>query len=237
MMKYLFLIINLALVSLTGSAQLVINDPYAQVRQVPEFHSVYVSGGVHLLVTAGKEQAVVVSDGVNESNAQIKTEVKDGVLYISGSPRGNLRSSRRGTLRAYISYTTLQKIEATGAVSVKFAERVEEDRLEVKLSGASKLSATVSVARLNIYMTGASKAVFEGNVQELGINCSGASDFKSYQLTAEKATVEASGASDVQLTVNHFLEVNATGASDVYYKGTPQTKISSSGASTVYQKK
>jgi hypothetical protein len=63
---------------------------------------------------------------------------------------------------------------------------------------------------------------------------SGSSDLKAFDLSADYCDISASGASDVNITVNKELKVSASGASDVYYKGNGVIKeISSSGASDV----
>lgn len=234
-MRYIFLLTGCLLYYFSG-AQLVINDPNAQLIDVPKFHSISASGGVHLLISKGQTQAVAVSFVSVEKGAAVVAEVKNGVLHIYPSSQKNKLRGKAKTLRAYISYSTLDKIDVSGAVAINFVDNIREDRLDIKLSGASKITANVTISRLNINMSGASNAILEGAVQELNLICSGASDFKSYHLTANRATVVASGASDVQLTAENFLKVNATGASDVFYKGNPETEIETNGASQATQK-
>jgi Putative auto-transporter adhesin, head GIN domain len=66
------------------------------------------------------------------------------------------------------------------------------------------------------------------------VEASGASDFKGYDLAIDNCKVSASGASDINITVNKELNVSASGASDVFYKGTCVIKeMRSSGASSI----
>ena len=93
------------------------------------------------------------------------------------------------------------------------------------------------VTDLQVESSGASDVKISGYATNASIQCSGASDLKGYDLVVDNCNVKASGASDINITVNKELNVNASGASDVYYKGTAVIKdLHSSGASTVAKK-
>ena len=73
-----------------------------------------------------------------------------------------------------------------------------------------------------------------GTVKNINVECSGASDFKSYDLMAETASIKVSGASDVSITVSKEMIANASGASNLYYKGDAIIKEKhSSGSSSI----
>lgn len=230
-MKFVFLVAGCLLLN-SAFSQLVINDPNAVLRSVPEFHSIKISGGIDVLLTKGTEQAVVVSGADGNNGQSIVTEVKNGVLNISGG--GVMKINHRKALKAYISYTTLESIIASGAVNVTFAESITQDRLNVTLSGASKIKATVNILKMEMELTGASDARLSGFTEEFILNCSGASDFKSFNLVAQSCEANISGASDAQITVETYLKVDASGASDFTFKGSPKkTDIKKSGSSDV----
>ena len=105
------------------------------------------------------------------------------------------------------------------------------------MSGASDFKGAVDVTNLSLVLSGASDAKISGTAVSIKIESSGASDVKGYDLIAENCTVKASGASDVNITVNKEMNVTASGASDIFYKGNCVIKeIRSSGASTVAKK-
>ena len=71
-------------------------------------------------------------------------------------------------------------------------------------------------------------------MKTLDINASGGSDFKGYELTADICNLEASGGSDVYVTVNKELKAEASGGSDVFYKGNASVReVKSSGSSSI----
>lgn len=231
-MKILFLLTGCLLLN-TAFSQLIINDPNAELRTVPAFHSIKISGGIDLLLTKGTDQAVVVSETGGGNQKSIITEVRNGVLNIYSE--GEFRKiNRRKVLKAYVSYTTLESIIASGAVDVQFAETINQDRLSVKLSGASKMKASINILKMDIDLSGASDARLSGFSEELTLNCSGASDFKSFNLVAQSCDARISGASDAQVTVETYLNVDASGASDFIYKGAPKkVDVKKSGSSDV----
>jgi hypothetical protein len=66
------------------------------------------------------------------------------------------------------------------------------------------------------------------------VDANGASDFKGFDLQADNCDVEASGASDIKVTVNKELNARASGASGVHYKGDGVIRdLRTSGASNV----
>lgn len=233
-MKYLFLLAGFLIVQ-HSFAQLVINDPNVELRDVPAFHSIKVSGGIDLLLTKGSQQAVAVSDKYSDKTVSIVTKVKDGVLHIY--PEGSNLVQRKRSLKAYVSYTILDTIEGTGATDIQFAESVKEDRMSIILSGASNIKAVVNILKLQVSISGASEVNFTGFVQELRLQASGASDLKSYGLVTGTCDAEISGASDVQLTIEELLKVHASGASSLTYKGSPKkVEVNKSGNSDVIHK-
>ena len=104
----------------------------------------------------------------------------------------------------------------------------------MQLSGASSLKGEVKFTDLVIGQSGASDSKITGSVTNLDIDVSGASDFKGFDLITENCKAEASGASDIRITVNKDLRVNASGASDVEYKGSAMiSDFKTSGASSL----
>ncbi|MFT3946321.1 MAG: DUF2807 domain-containing protein [Agriterribacter sp.] len=69
---------------------------------------------------------------------------------------------------------------------------------------------------------------------KVNILVSGASDVKGYNLITEYCKANASGASDIQLTVNKEINAVASGSSDIIYKSSATvSNVKSSGASSV----
>ena len=195
----------------------IVHDPNAQVRTVKGYHGIEVSDGIDLYLSQGDEETVVVSAKDIKMRDRIKTEVTNGILRISLPHGWSVHDYR---LKAYVSFTTLDRLLATGASDVFVDGVIAGEDLFVSLSGASDFKGAVNVKRLKMEQSGASDARLTGAVSEMAsFNSSGSSHIKGYDLVTQRCTVDASGASDIQITVNKELSVSLSGASNVYYKG------------------
>jgi hypothetical protein len=216
----------------------IVNDPNAEVREISgSFNSIKVSGGIDLFLTQSTEEAVVVSASDNKFKDGIKTIIEDQTLkiYYFGDKSWNGLKSKN--LRVYVSFKNLEKLNAASACDIQVAGTIEVPSLTLSLSGASDFKGAVKVTDLKMDMSGASDVTIKGFAASVRIESSGASDFKGYDLVTDVCTAKASGASDINITVNKELSANASGASDISYKGEPEIKEShASGASSVSKK-
>lgn len=234
-MKYVLLPLLLLTVYAGASAQqkTVFHDKDAEVRNVGDFHSVEVSSAIDLQISQGSENAVAISAPGDENRAGVKTVVKNGVLKIWYEQKKWLRGNGRKT-RAYVSVKSLKKLGASGACDITVNGSIATDELFLDLSGASDFRGNVKTGSLKIELSGASDVVISGSAGDLRIDASGASHFKGYDLITENCRVNASGASDIKITVNKVLNAEASGATSIDYKGTGMIgDIRTSGASNI----
>ena len=212
----------------------VIRDNNAEQRQVKGFHGIEVSNAINLYLSQGDEETVVVSAPDVKWRDHIITEVVDGILKIR---LDNQHWSMGNTkLKAYVSFTTLDRLWASGSSDIFVDGVITGDGLDINLSGASDFKGAVNVKELKMDQSGSSDAHITGVVSGMAVfKSSGASDVKGYDLVTQNCTVHASGASDIRITVNKDLIIaDASGASSVFYKGDGTIREShSSGASTV----
>lgn len=237
MRKIFSFILAIAIFSI-ANAQKTIDDPNAIKADVPAFHGIDVSNAFDVYLTQGNEDGLAISASEQRYRDRIKTEVKNGILYISYDEKGLHFNSGRMKLKAYISFKNLDQIKASGACDLYVIGDMKTDEMEISLSGASDMKGiNLKVKKLSVNLSGASDMKISGNVPQLNIDAGGASDFKAYDLVTDYCDVRASGASSIQITVNKELSVKATGASDVRYKGDGVIRdLKASGASSVSKK-
>jgi hypothetical protein len=233
-MRRTLLILIAGLLMLGAQAQkTVIHDANAELRPVKGYHGIEVSSAINLYLSQGDEETVAVSAPDIQLRDRIKTEVVDGILKISlEGKRWSMGSTK---LKAYVSFTTLDKLMASGASDIFVDGVITGENLFIDLSGASDFKGAINVKELQLDQSGASDAHITGAVSGTAtIHSSGASDVKGYDLVIQNCEVHASGASDIRLTVNKELSAEVSGASSVYYKGEGTIREShASGASTV----
>ena len=165
---------------------------------------------------------------------RIMTEVVNGELKIHYNDKGLSWAGDSKNLKAYVSFKTIQKLSASGASDIYVNGVIKADALKIDISGSSDFKGAVDVDHLSLDQSGSSDSRVSGRAQNVKIEVSGASDVKGYDLVAGYCEANASGASDIQITVEKELTASASGASDIYYKGQGITRnIKSSGASSV----
>jgi hypothetical protein len=235
-MKKILSILTFSVLVLSANAQQ-INDPNVEVRPLKGFNSIKVSNAIDLYLSQGDEEAVAVSAEKAAWRNHIKTSVQDGVLRISYENTGDGFKMGNRKLKAYVSVKDLVNLEASGASDVVIAGKMTGGDVRIEMNGASDFKGNVDFNSLNLKLNGASDANITGRVVSLKVDANGASDLKGYELETDVCTAEASGASDIKITVNKELSARASGASGVYYKGSGVIRdIKSSGASSISKK-
>lgn len=232
-----FLASCLPLVSVLAQ-KTVINDPNVEVRAVKGFHGIEVSNAIDLYLSQGDQETVAVSAAEIKWRDRIRTEVEGGILKIWLDNKGWSWNGGGKKLKAYISFTALDKLVASGASDIYVDGVISGGSLDIRLSGASDFKGAVKVSELTLDQSGASDTHITGTVEGLTtIQSSGASDVKGYDLVTGSCNAHLSGASDIRITVSKELNVNASGASSLYYKGDGVIReMHSSGASSVSKK-
>lgn len=227
------LVLSIVAFANTSCAQKVISDKNIEIRSVQPFNGIKISGGIDVYISQDKEYALGVSASEKKYRDNIITTVKDGILNIYYDDN-SFSFNERKNLRVYVSFKTLESLEASGASDVSINNVLNSENLKLVLSGASDISGKINIQNMVIDMSGASIAKIDGKIKNLKITASGASDLKNYNLVVDNCISKLSGASDLKLTVNSSLTVKASGASSFRYKGNPTVKeISESGASNV----
>jgi hypothetical protein len=213
----------------------VINDKNAEARKVSGFHGIKISNAFDVIIKQGNEEAVVVSASEEKFRDRIKVNVVNGILQISYDNEKVWKwSNENRKLRAYISVKNIDKLDVSGATDIKIDGVLKGANLKVELGGASSLKGAISYLSVTVDQSGASNSKLSGTVTNLDVDVSGASDFTGFDLVTENCRAEASGASDIKITVNKDLKVDASGASDIQYKGTASiSDFKTSGASSL----
>jgi hypothetical protein len=233
MKKILVLLVAMATIG-TVYGQKVINDANAEKRSVGSFSSIHVSSGIDLYLSSGDE-AVAVSASETKYRDNIKTEVKNGKLSIWYEDNKTLKlHTENRRMKAYVSYKAINALTASGGSDVKVEGTIKGNDLELALSGGSDFEGKVDVSDLKVNASGGSDVDISGTTKKLDVDASGGSDVKGFDLSADVCNLEASGGSDITITVNKELSARASGGSDVHYKGNGTVReMNSSGSSSI----
>jgi hypothetical protein len=238
-MKQLIFSLCLVSMALVGISQekVVVSDRNAQVRNLSGYTEISVSGGIDLYLSPDEQETVVVSASEERYRDRIVTRVEGRKLVIYFDGKGTTRWPDRMNLKAYVSFRTLERLQASGASDVYVNGVIKSTNLRIDISGASDFSGAVMADVLDLHQSGSSDSRISGRADRLTVHASGASDVKAYDLTVNYCNADASGASDIQITVNKEISARASGASDVYYRGEGLMRdVKTSGAGSVSRK-
>ena len=238
MMKKIMFSLAVLLMSLSMQAQRKVVDQNAQVRSVSSFHAIKVSNAIDVELSQSNDEALAVSALKDEYRARIKTVVENGVLKIWYEDDGKwLRNSGNKKLKAYVSFKMLDKLIASGACDVSVTGVIKSPNLQLNFTGASDFRGAIEVNTLDIELSGASDVLVSGSANTLKVEVSGASQLKAYDLSVDNCKAEASGASDIRITINKELNAQASGASSIQYRGNGVIRdLKTGGASSISRK-
>jgi hypothetical protein len=181
-------------------------------RELPAFKVIDTTGAYEVEVMCQKPASFEIEADDNILPL-IKTDVRDGVLYVTSEKSYN--PSRAVTLR--ISLPELTAVSSRGAGEVTIQDAKSDD-LKIESTGAASIKAA-------------------GKVKNATISSSGAGDIDANRLQAEKARVTVAGAASVSVYATEQLDVSVAGVGSVTYGGNPKTVNKSvSGIGSVNQK-
>ncbi|MDE3252277.1 MAG: DUF2807 domain-containing protein [Bacteroidota bacterium] len=210
-------------------------DADAEARTVSAFTGIEVSGAIDLYISQGEQAGVAISANSDEIKQRIRTEVSSGILHIYLDGKGlNWKRWGNHKMKAYVTYHTLNRLEASGACNIRTTDPIRQEVLRIELSGASDFNGEVAIGKLTLSASGASDLKISGSADELLVDANGACNVKGYDLASRMCKINASGASNVRITVNQELNAVASGGSTIFYKGTGLIRdISSSGGASI----
>jgi hypothetical protein len=137
-------------------------------------------------------------------------------------------------IKVYISSPSLKKIEAFNASHIESKGILQlKEPLYCTASGASSINLTINVPTAEATLAGASRIKLKGEVKNLVVNASSASQVYFFDLFADTATVDLSGASIGELNVSKQLKAKAAGAAIIRYRGDPVVEKEESSAATI----
>ncbi len=225
----------LSLLVLTGTFVLTVQGQRMteQQRNVSNFTTISVSGGIDLFITQGSNTSVTVK-APSDKIEDIITEVSGDrlVIKMDKGSRSGWSWGRDTKLEVHVTADVFEGLQASGGSDVHGENTINSDELAISASGGSDIHLTLDVQTLKCETSGGSDLSLTGEAARFYASSSGGSDIKAKKLTAGDCTLNSSGGSDIYITVNGDLEVSASGASDVHVYGNPNIVSQSSSRSS-----
>lgn len=203
-----------------------------ETRDVTEFSKLSVSHGIDAEVRAGNSSGISLQVEADDNVLPyVETYIRQGTLVIG--VKNGVRIRGNGTIRAYVESNDITSVSGSGGSRIDIDGTIYTREFDIALSGGSRLTGDIDAEEVDADLSGGSKATVSGVCGYLDMDVSGGSKFGDYSFAADEAEIDASGGSNVTLTVNNKLKVSASGGSKVRYKGNPQVSRDLSGGSEV----
>lgn len=217
-----------------------------EVRTLPAFQAIALSGNFDLVVRQGDVQSVLVQADDNLLT-QLETVVADGkkgpTLQVrwkrSGSGWfGNWQSvETRTKVQVQVTMPTLSALSIAGAGDIRL-ESFKTPALDLAIAGSgdARLDA-LETAELGVRVSGSGNVTGRGTATKTSVSIAGSGDVRLMDLRAEEVSVSIAGSGDAQVNAQKLLSVRIAGSGDVVYSGDAEVKTSVAGSGNVKRKR
>jgi hypothetical protein len=186
-------------------------------RQVSEFKNVEVGGAAKVLVSQGDHSSVKIETDENLLPYIEVSQVGDKV-EIREKRGFNLKPTH--DIRIYVTAPVFRSIDASGDCDILGQTKITNpESLEMHVSGAGDIKMEIDAPQLSAEVTGSGSIYLKGQTKEVSLDLTGAGHAHCFDLLAENAKVEISGAGSAEVYASVKLDAQVSGAGDVRYKG------------------
>jgi len=200
-----------------------------ETRAVSEFSEIEVSGMYQVYLTQGKTNSLIIECDENLMQYIITKNSSDKLIIDT---KKNLNPT--GDIKVYLTFTSLESIDLSGACEVIGDGRLKFDKIEFEGSGASEFTLDMKADKVGFDLSGASEIHLTGKANQVTIDGSGAIKVLAFDFIINNCDVDLSGASEAKLNVTNNLSIDVSGAATITYKGGAKIlKQSTSGASSI----
>lgn len=196
-----------------------------ETREVSNFDRLSLSGIGEVELTQGDEESLKI-EAEDNIVPIIKTEVRDGTLYITFERKTVLPTK---PIKFYLTMRDVRGLEMLGVSNLR-SDRIETDRLDVIISGTGGIKILALVAdRVTTKISGAGSFEAEGQVGDQNVTVSGAGNYNGEDLQSRSSVVTITGLGRVLVWATDKLDVTISGTGGVDYYGSPSITKSISG--------
>jgi hypothetical protein len=177
----------------------------------------------------------ILAAGNKEDLDELEGNVRSGTLVIKyKDSKGWSWNKNRKTVSLVILMPQLKGLDLSGATTTTVEGFKNVEKMDLDISGASRLTAAFTAKKVSLDISGASTIILEGKAEQMSGDISGATTFRATKFEVENASLDISGASSAKLNISQNLKASASGASSIRYTGNPQNVTKDiSGASSI----
>lgn len=201
-----------------------------ETRNIGSFKGIKAAEGIDVyLKRSDKESVKVVASGIPIE--KVITEVSGDYLKIHMAEG---RYSRSRTVKVYVTYVELKSLSASSAANIYCEGTIEAKSLSLSSSSAGTIEVSVDAESIRVSASSAADIDLKGKAKFVEIDVSSAGEVDAYDLEAEEATLDASSAGSIKITVKQKINADASSGASIRYRGSPmKTDTNSSSGGSV----
>ncbi|MFN9746505.1 MAG: head GIN domain-containing protein [Betaproteobacteria bacterium] len=206
----------------------------SEMRSLPAFQGVTLSGAMDLVARQGPSQAVEVQADDNLLPL-IETEVSgsgaDARLQVRWKRGVSIYAA--GKVRVIVTVPVLTALTASGSGNL-LVEPFETPSLAIRVSGSSDVRLRqLNAGDLQLSISGSGDVAGAGRATTLKIAIAGSGDVQLRDLKADDVTIDIAGSGDASVHADKSLRARIAGSGDVIYTGNAarvDAQVSGSGS-------
>jgi len=202
----------------------------SEIRSIGAFRGIQASEGIDVYLKQGEKEGVKVEvSGIPLKN--VLTELSGDFLKIH---LADGRYSGNRTVKVYVTYVTLTKLGASSAANIYSEGTVKTKSMALNASSAATIEISIDVENLKAGASSAADIKVKGKASVASIEASSAGEVDAYDLVAEEASLGASSAGTIKISVTQRIDARASSGGSIRYRGNPEkTNTNSSSGGSV----
>ncbi|OCX51223.1 hypothetical protein BEL04_21205 [Mucilaginibacter sp. PPCGB 2223] len=205
-------------------------------RHLSGFNAINLSASYDVYITQGAAESVKV-DAAADEQERIVTEVRGGVLYISGKEHGGMHWDWGGKKRVvYVVVKDINSISISGSGDVFFKSGINTNAMHIKVSGSGDVNGRLNAKTAEIEISGSGDVKLYGRADNSNVRVSGSGDFSGRDLVTNTTTVRVVGSGDATVNASTKIDASVSGSGDITYTGgAHQVSTSKSGSGDIHR--
>ena len=197
---------------------------------ISNFNRLELRGGFYVVFNYSDTYSVLVSMQENLFE-HLEVSVANGSLLVETTE--TIRTTAGNTPVVYIQAPHLSYLAFFGAVSTRDWDNLEADSLTISSAGAASINLSLDVGLLFVSVEGAASLELSGYADLAEVSAAGAVDFDAFELVVRDMRLQAAGASNANVHVTEYLNVEIDGVGVVNFRGNPTITRSISGLGSI----
>ena len=155
--------------------------------------------------------------------------VENGVLTAAFDVGISFDENISNISRIYLYAPYLEGLNLSGIVYAIDWDTVYAQNFDIDAGGIANIDIHLEVEQLAVDVRGITNIQLFGNTDTADINITGSGNIFAFDLQAREAQINASGSSNINISVSENLTATAGGISHILYRGNPQVTYDISG--------